>query len=134
MKQPTDSGFKMGDKVFSCPVGLASNVINGKWKLQIMHQLSVSSTLRFGALKKKISDVSEKMLIQHLKELENDGIIIRKVYPVVPPRVEYELSPNGKAFKPVIDAMRIWGTLLSEKNGNHETQHPMITCFKPKPK
>ena len=113
MKQPVDPSFKLGGKRFSCPVALASYAINGKWKLQIINQLSVSKLLRFGELKKRISDVSEKMLIQHLKKLENDGLISRKVYPVVPPRVEYELTKNGEAFKPVIDAMRNWGALFN---------------------
>lgn len=116
IKNAVDTTFKSGDKVFSCPVALASNVINGKWKLQIIHQLSVSRLLRFGELKKRINNVSEKMLIQHLKELENDGLVKRKVYPVVPPRVEYELTANGEAFKPVLDAMRNWGRLLNGQN------------------
>ena len=114
MQSKVNKAYKLGDKTFSCPVALASNAINGKWKLQIINHLSVSGILRFGELKKKIGDVSEKMLIQHLKELENDRLIVRTVYPVVPPKVEYSLTNRGKAFKPVIDAMRVWGNAFSD--------------------
>jgi DNA-binding HxlR family transcriptional regulator len=102
--------YLLGQKSFACPVALTSNAINGKWKLQILNRLSASDVLRFGELKKLVNDVSEKMLIQHLKELETDGLIERKVYPVVPPKVEYTLTKQGRAFIPIIEAMRIWGS------------------------
>ena len=106
--------YSLGKKTFDCPVALTSNAINGKWKLQILNRLSVTSVLRFGELKNQLTNVSEKMLIQHLKELELDGLVKRKVYPVVPPRVEYTLTKRGEDFIPIIDAMRTWGSLFCD--------------------
>ncbi|RFM30815.1 winged helix-turn-helix transcriptional regulator [Chitinophaga silvisoli] len=104
--------YKLGDKVFDCPVGLASNAINGKWKLQILNLLSQEECMRYGNLKRRIEDVSEKMLIQHLRELEQDGLIERKLYPEVPPRVEYALTEVGRQIIPVIVALKQWGQLF----------------------
>lgn len=104
--------YKLGDKVFDCPVGLASNAINGKWKLQILNLLSQEECMRYGSLKRRIEDVSEKMLIQHLRELEQDGLIERKLYPEVPPRVEYALTEVGRKIIPVIVELKRWGQLF----------------------
>lgn len=101
--------YKIGSKQFECPVALASNVINGKWKLQIINQLSSVKKMRYSNLRSRIENVSEKMLIQHLRELEADGLVGRKVYPVVPPMVEYFLTETGHNFVPVITALRKWG-------------------------
>lgn len=101
--------YKIGKKVFECPVGLATNVINGKWKLQILNLLSQAACMRYGDLKRGIDEVSEKMLIQHLRELEGDGLILRRVYGEVPPKVEYSLTEIGKGIIPVIDELRKWG-------------------------
>ncbi|MDE1192702.1 MAG: helix-turn-helix domain-containing protein [Arachidicoccus sp.] len=101
--------YEIGAKQFDCPVALSSYVINGKWKLQIINQLSFNKKMRYSALKSEIENVSEKMLIQHLRELESDGLIHRKVYPVVPPMVEYSLTKAGQDFIPVIIALRAWG-------------------------
>lgn len=109
-KKISTPAYKLGKQVFSCPVALATNAINGKWKLQILHRLAEAEWLRFSELKKRVEGISEKMLIQHLKELEKDGLIDRKVYPVVPPKVEYRLSLLGHSFIPVIDALRNWGS------------------------
>lgn len=104
-----DVKYKLGKREFSCPVELTSNAIAGKWKLLILHRLSLQETRRYSELKTEISQVSEKMLIQQLRELEKDGLIKRKVYPVVPPKVEYFLTEQGKGIIPVITAMRAWG-------------------------
>ncbi|PUZ20890.1 transcriptional regulator, HxlR family [Chitinophaga costaii] len=101
--------YKIGSKTFNCPVALASNVINGKWKLQIINLLSSAEKVRYHVLKNDIVGISEKMLIQHLRELEADGLVSRKVYPVVPPMVEYALTKAGKNFVPVISSLREWG-------------------------
>jgi DNA-binding HxlR family transcriptional regulator len=101
--------YKLGNREFSCPIELTTNSVNGKWKILILHRLSEKKCLRFSELKKEIENVSEKMLIQHLKELEKDGLVTRKIYPVVPPKVEYSLTEEGKRFVPVIDAMRQFG-------------------------
>ena len=75
----------------------------------IIHRLSTGGWIRFGELKKQVINVSEKMLIQQLKELEKSGLVKRKVYAVVPPKVEYCLTEQGRAFMPVLDALRVWG-------------------------
>ncbi|MEL7005484.1 MAG: helix-turn-helix domain-containing protein, partial [Bacteroidota bacterium] len=79
------------------------NLIGGKWKPFVLWQLNREEVLRFGELKSKIPDVTQKMLTQQLKEMESDGFIQRKVYPEVPPRVEYRLTDLGKSLQPVLD-------------------------------
>ncbi len=100
--------FKVNTRSYTCPVELALSVIGGKWKGLILHRLR-KETLRFSELKKLLPDITDKMLIQQLRELESDGIISRKVYPVVPPKVEYKLTAKGKELSPVIESMRKWG-------------------------
>jgi DNA-binding HxlR family transcriptional regulator len=102
--------YKLGNRKFDCPIALTSNAISGKWKLLIMHRLSLQENRRYSELRTEISQVSEKMLIQQLRELEMDGLVKRKVYPVVPPKVEYYLTEKGKGIIPVIAAMRVWGS------------------------
>ena len=102
--------LKLGKRKFDCPIELTSNAISGKWKLLIMYRLSLQENRRYSELRTEINQVSEKMLIQQLRELEKDGLVKRKVYPVVPPKVEYCLTEKGRGIIPVIDAMRVWGT------------------------
>jgi DNA-binding HxlR family transcriptional regulator len=97
-----------GRKAVSCPAEITLRIFSGRWKLLILHQL-VSGVNRFGELHRALSGVSEKILAQHLRELERDGIVHRKVYAEVPPKVEYSLTASGKALKPIIDAMHEWG-------------------------
>lgn len=91
-----------------CPIEKTLRLIVGKWKTILLWHLS-SGTKRYGELKKLIPDVSEKMLIQSLRELEKDELVIRKVYPEVPPKVEYRLSKRGKSLSPLICALNTWG-------------------------
>src|SRR5690348_5473551 len=83
-------------------------VLGGKWKPPILYLLS-SGTLRFGQLKKNITGITQKMLAQELKEMETDGLVLRKVYPVVPPKVEYSLTAYGKTLEPILKSMSAWG-------------------------
>lgn len=91
-------------------------VIEGKWKLRIMYELACETILRYGELKRNLQPITHKMLSTQLKELEHDGMIIRKEYPQVPPKVEYSLSPKGLTFLPILDQMCDWGKqhLVSE--------------------
>lgn len=82
--------------------------IGGKWKILILWHLGIR-TSRYGELRRQIPGITEKMLIQQLRELERDGIIERRVYPEVPPRVEYAFSPYGASLRPVLCALRTWG-------------------------
>ncbi len=84
------------------------NAIGGKWKPLILFLLS-ERVLRFGQLQKVIDGITQKMLTQQLRELESDGIIKRKVYPVVPPKVEYSITPYGKTLVPILTSMHKWG-------------------------
>jgi DNA-binding HxlR family transcriptional regulator len=104
--------YTSGDAYFSCHVERANNLINGKWKIMILYRLSIHEFLRYTELKKELGTVSEKMLVQQLKELEKDGLVERKVYPVSPPKVEYRLTVRGKGIIPVITALRNWGCFL----------------------
>jgi len=93
---------------YNCPVGLTFGLIGGKYKALILWHL-IDSTLRFGLLRRYIPQATPKMLTQQLRELEEDGLIIRTVYPVIPPKVEYSLTELGRSIRPILDAMYKWG-------------------------
>ena len=84
-------------------------IIGGKWKMEIIYQLASHQLLRFNELKRNIPRITYKMLSAQLKELEQDGIVIRKEYPQVPPKVEYFLSEKGNSLIPVLKEMCKWG-------------------------
>lgn len=96
-------------KKFSCEKELTLVVIGGKWKMLIMWHLGKEGTKRFGELKALIPGITQRMLISQLRELEEDLIVRRKVYPVVPPKVEYSLSKKGYSLMPILDSMYDWG-------------------------
>ena len=100
---------KAGDVEFRCYFQLAMMVIGGKWKPKVLFHLAQNDAVRFGALRRAVFGITEKMLIQSLKELEKDGIVNRKVYRQVPPKVEYSLTDLGKSFIPVLNSMFDWG-------------------------
>ena len=100
----------------NCPVVATLDMIGGKYKALVLWHL-VGGKRRFGELRRLIPQATQKMLTQQLRELEKDNLIIRKVYPVVPPKVEYRLSELGKSISPVLDAMREWGTDYMKKSG-----------------
>ena len=90
-----------------CPVEVALDIIDGKWKLRILYFLQ-NEVLRYNELQNKIPAITQKMLTSQLRQLERDGIIIRKIYPEVPPRVEYSLTPIGKKLIHVYQALNTW--------------------------
>jgi DNA-binding HxlR family transcriptional regulator len=97
-------------------------VLEGKWKIVIIVQLFAARTpLRFSKLERRIEGVNQKMLIQQLKELEKDGIVIRTAYPEVPPRVEYALTDMGKALGPSIEALVDWAFLRCKTTGKNSS-------------
>lgn len=92
----------------ACPVETTLTLISDKWKVLILRDL-MSGTKRFGELKKSIGHVSQKVLTAQLRQMEATGLLERKVYAEVPPRVEYTLTPLGYSLKPILDAMWTWG-------------------------
>lgn len=98
----------MGDERFKRSVELTLKVIGGKWKLVILCHLT-DDVKRFGELKRGMPDITQKMLTQQLRELEEDGIIHREVYSQVPPKVEYSLTEYGMSIREVLDVMANWG-------------------------
>lgn len=93
----------------STPFGYTLSIIGGKWKMIIMFWLVEYEVLRYGELKRCIGQISDKILNNQLKELEKDGIIIRKEYPQIPPRVEYRLSKRDLSLMPILEEMCKWG-------------------------
>jgi DNA-binding HxlR family transcriptional regulator len=99
-----------------CPVTFVMERIGGYWKPIILFHLLIG-TKRYSELRKSIPAITEKMLIQHLKQLEADGLVIRKAKPVVPPYVSYQLSKKGKELRPILHAMAAWAI----SNGGRQT-------------
>lgn len=91
-----------------CPVETTLTLIGDKWKVLILRDL-MPGTKRFGELKKSIGSVSQKVLTAQLRDMEENGLVSRKVYAEVPPRVEYSLTELGQSLKPILDAMWNWG-------------------------
>jgi DNA-binding HxlR family transcriptional regulator len=103
----------------NCPVERTLEVIGGRWKVLILREL-FPGVKRFGQLHRALHGITQKMLTQQLRELEEDGIIHREVYLQVPPKVEYSLTPLGESLKPIIDAMHEWGIRhLNEQTQEH---------------
>ena len=106
----------MKPKTYNCPVEAAVDVFGGKWKPVILWWLQ-QRTWRFAELRRQIPEITEKMLTQQLRELEADGIVARRVYPTVPPRVEYSLTEYGQSLKRALRAICDWGRIHMERNG-----------------
>lgn len=107
--------LKIRNKEYSCAVELTLDIIGGKWKPLILWHLGVDGTKRFSEIKKALPGITQKMLTQQLRELEADGMINRKIYPQVPPKVEYSLTEEGKSLMPILDTMCKWGKEYYEK-------------------
>ncbi len=96
------------NNIENCPVTATMEIIGGKWKLLIMYVIS-NGINRFGKMSLMLKGISKQMLTTQLRELEKDGIIERKIYAEIPPRVEYFLTPRGKSLLPIISLMKEWG-------------------------
>jgi DNA-binding HxlR family transcriptional regulator len=105
----------MDDENLYCPVQTALTVIGGKWKPHIFRHL-IGRTKRFGKLQSALPYVTRKVLTQQLRELEDDGVVIRTIYPQVPPKVEYSLSDYGKTLVPIISSLSGWGQAHIERD------------------
>ena len=106
----------MRSKTYNCPVEAAVDVFGGKWKALILWWLQ-ERTWRFAQLRRQIPGITEKMLTQQLRELEADGIVDRRVYPTVPPKVEYSLTEYGRSLKRALREICDWGRIHMERKG-----------------
>ena len=108
----------------TCSVEITLKVIGGRWKVLILREL-FHGVKRFNQLHRSINGVTQKMLTQQLREMEQEGLIHREVYLQVPPKVEYSLTPLGESLKPILDSMHQWGTkFLSQKTTDSEVDEP----------
>ncbi|WP_433728450.1 winged helix-turn-helix transcriptional regulator [Actinoplanes sp. CA-051413] len=94
---------------YICGIDAGMDVVTGKWKSLILWELNTHGVRRFGELRRGLPGVSEKMLVQHLREMEEDGLIHREIYREVPPRVEYSLTPDGISLNEALSALGAWG-------------------------
>jgi DNA-binding HxlR family transcriptional regulator len=107
---------RLKDTAYHCAIEVTLDLIAGKWKALILCHLALG-TSRFSALKRTFPGITQKMLTQQLRELEEDGLISRTVYAQVPPKVEYALTPFGDSLMPVIQLMSAWGNHYLEQRG-----------------
>ena len=99
-----------------CPVEATLGLVGGKYKALILWKL-MSGAMRFSELRRAVPGATPKMLTQQLRELEHDGLVHREIFPVIPPRVEYSLTPFGQTIRPVLQSMYAWGTGYLEHRG-----------------
>lgn len=102
------------DELPACPVETTLMLISDRWKVMILRDL-MNGTMRFGELKKSVGSISQKVLTSNLRDMESRGLLVRKVYAEVPPRVEYTLTDLGYSLKPILDSMTDWGNRYKEK-------------------
>ena len=105
----------------ACPVETTLMLISDRWKVLIIRDL-LDGTKRFGELKRSVGNISQKVLTANLRAMEENGLLTRKVYPEVPPRVEYTLTETGYSLKPILDAMKEWGTNYKNSVGDREAE------------
>jgi len=114
---------------YSCSMEAALSVISGKWKLKILNQLR-NGPKRYSEINRGISGITEKMLSQQLRELEDDRIITRKIYPEVPPRVEYTFTALGLEMSVIFKSLEIWGNhFINNSNPEGEAKAIDESCF-----
>ncbi|MDS1272419.1 helix-turn-helix domain-containing protein [Lipingzhangella sp. LS1_29] len=109
---------------YVCGIDAAMDVVGGKWKALILWELHHGGVRRFGQLRRGLPGVSEKVLIQQLRELEEDGIVHREVYREVPPRVEYTLTTQGEALNQALEPLGAWGRERITRIGAHRMGDP----------
>lgn len=105
----------------ACPVETTLMLISDRWKVLIIRDL-LDGTKRFGELKRSVGNISQKVLTANLRAMEESGLLTRKVYPEVPSRVEYTLTETGYSLKPILDAMKEWGTNYKNSVGDREAE------------
>ena len=113
-------------KEYNCEKELTLAVIGGKWKMLILWHLGKEGTKRFNELKSLMPGITQRMLVNQLRELESDFIVHREVYPVVPPKVEYSLTDQGRTLMPILESMYSWGKNYKEFIEEH-VDDPAVT-------
>lgn len=108
--------MNVNKNIFSCPMEATISLIGGKYKALILWHLRTNQPLRYSELHRKIPQATDKMLAQQLRELEQDGLLSRTVYPVVPPKTEYRLTDFGNTLTPILDTMCHWGEIYLNQN------------------
>ena len=107
------------NKKYHCPVEVVIDLISGKWKSETMWLIQ-DEPKRFGEIKRLLNGISPKVLTEQLRELEENGLIIRESYPEIPPRVQYSLSEQGRSLWPILEQMYDWGINYLESNSNQK--------------
>jgi DNA-binding HxlR family transcriptional regulator len=124
MRQQRHKSYELS----GCAVEACLEVIGGKWKGVILYHLIASGVLRFNEIQRLTPKLSPRILTAQLRELEHDGVIVRKVYPVVPPKVEYSLSKAGESLKPLIEAMEDWGDKYLSRESEPVSHQPKVAA------
>ena len=114
---------RLGGRTFHCALDITMAFVGGKWKAVVLWYIR-DRPMRFGELKRQIPEITEKMLSLQLKRLESDGLVARKAFAEVPPRVEYSLTQEGKTLRPVLKALALWGRKKGAKDGTMVRQGP----------
>ena len=99
----------------ACPVETTLSLISDKWTVVIIRDV-LTGTKRFNELMRSVTGITQKVLTSHLRNMEANGLLVRKVYPEIPPKVEYTLTETGYSLKPILDAMYTWGENYKSKN------------------
>lgn len=118
----------MMETLTACPVETTLSLISNRWKVLILRELFLG-TRRFGELKKALNGISQKVLTENLKDMAEQGLISRRVYAEVPPRVEYSLTPLGESLRPVLRAMFDWGVAYKQQSGE-EVGGPLLDTLR----
>ena len=108
---------------YRCHFELTLQLIGGKWKLLVIYFLSLQEVIRFGQLRRALPEISERMLVRQLRELEDDGLVSRTVYGTVPPRVDYALTPLGVSLVPIMESLKAWGKMYESSRDLSETSN-----------
>jgi len=119
----------MGNGEVGCPVEITLALLGNKWKVLILREL-FKGTRRFGELSRGVPNISQKMLTQQLRQMEEDNLVSRKIYAEVPPRVEYSLTDIGTSLRPILDAMHKWGAKYLMQTGKKREGKKLVqaTC------
>ena len=108
---------------YRCHFELTLQLIGGKWKLLVIYFLSLQEVIRFSQLRRALPEISERMLVRQLRELEEDGLVHREVYGTVPPRVDYSLTPLGVSLVPIMESLKAWGSMYEKSRSPAEPDH-----------